>query len=146
MSILIKLEKLDRNLIEETEAIIDENYAETSQFHQPLDINWNMYMMIDDAFKAFVMRDDDRIVGILFFAVDQYPHIQTWLMAQQLTFYVTPNYRRYSLQMIKLSEDYFRDLGVDVVIQSARYDSSFCTVLDKKGYEKQDITYTKRLN
>lgn len=146
MTIMIKLEKLDRNLIDETEAIIAENYAETSQFHQPLDINWNMYMVLDTAFKAFVMRDEDRIVGILFFALDQYPHIQTWLMAQQLTFYVTPDYRRFSLQMIKLSEDYFRDLGVDIVIQSARYDTPFCSVLDAKGYQRTDITYTKRLN
>ena len=146
MSIVIKLEKLDRYLIDETEEIIDENYAETSQFHHPMDINWNMYMMLGDSFKAFVMRDGKKIVGVLFFAVDQYPHSQTWLMAQQLTFYVTPNYRKHSLQMIKLSEDYFRDLGVDIVIQSARYDTPFCNVLDKKGYQRADITYTKRLN
>ena len=146
MTIMIRLEKLDRDLIDETEAIISENYMETSQFHEPLDINWNMYMMLDDAFKAFVMRYNERIVGILFFALDNYPHIQSWLMAQQLTFYVTPEFRRHSLQMIKLSEEYFRDLGVDIVIQSARYDSPFCMVLDKKGYQRQDITYSKRLS
>jgi hypothetical protein len=146
MSIMIGYEPLTINLIMDTEDIIAANYEETSQFHHPMDIDWDMYKRLEDKFLAFTMRDDGFIVGILFFAVDSYPHIKSWKMAQQLTFYVSPAYRRYSLQMIKLSENYCKANGIDIIIQSARYGTGFCNVLDKKGYERADITYTKRLN
>ncbi len=144
---MINLEQLNWNLINEVEHIIDDNYAETSHFHEPLDIDWNMYMMLDDVFKAFVMRNDNyRVVGILFFMVHAYPHIKSLLMAQQVTFYVEPKYRRHSLSIMKISEDYFKQLGVSIIVQSARYDTEFCNVLDAKGYQRADITYTKRID
>lgn len=146
MTIIVGLETLSHDLIMETEDIIAENYAETSHFHEPLDINWEMYMSLGVNFKAFTMRADGRIVGILFFVTDRYPHIKTLMMAQQLTFYVIPEYRKHSLDMVKLSEDYFKAHGIDIIIQNARYDTGFCNVLDAKGYTRADITYTKRIS
>lgn len=145
--ITIRMERLTHFLIDEVQMILDDNYAETSQFHEPMDIDWSMYMAIEGMFKAFVMRNmNDRVVGILFFMVAPYPHIKTWLMAQQVTFYVEPEYRRHSLKMINFSEQYLSEIGVDIIVQSARYDTGFCKVLDSRGYERADITYTKRLN
>ena len=146
MTIMVSLEPLTHELIMETEDIIAANYGETAQFHQPMDIDWEMYMLLEEKFLAFTMRDEGFVVGILFFAVDRYPHIKSWVMAQQLTFYVSPEYRRFSLQMVKLSEDYCKANDIDIIIQSARYDTGFCDVLDAKGYQRADITYTKRLN
>ena len=143
----IKLERLDFHLIDEIQMILDDNYEETSQFHQPLDIDWGMYMAIEGMFKAFVMRNmNRRVVGVLFFMVAPYPHIKTWIMAQQVTFYVEPDYRRHSLKMLNYSEKYLTEIGVDIIVQAARYNTGFCKVLDSKGYERADITYTKRLN
>ena len=142
---IINLEGLTDNLINEVKTIIDENYAETAQFDIPLDIDWDTYKSIDNAFKAFIMRDGNKIVGILFFVTCSYPHIKTMFMAQQVTFYVKPDYRKYSLKMIKDSEIYFESIGIDLIIQSARYGSDFCKVLDAKEYEPTDITYVKRI-
>jgi hypothetical protein len=146
MTVIVTLDRLSHDLIMETEDIIAENYAETSHFHEPLDINWDMYMALGVNFKAFTMRADGRMVGVLFFAIDRYPHVKTLMMAQQLTFYVTPQYRKHSLEMIRLSEDYFKDHDIDIIIQNARYDTGFCNVLDAKGYTRADITYTKRIS
>lgn len=143
---IITLEKLDVPLIIEIENIINDNYAETAHFDIPLDIDWNTYLSIEDSFKAFVMRDDGAIVGILFFVVAKYPHIRSLTMAQQVTFYVKPEYRKHSLKMIKESEVYFTDYGINLIIQSARYDSGFCKVLEAKNYEQSDVQYTKRIN
>lgn len=143
---IITLEKLDVPLIIEIENIINDNYAETAHFDIPLDIDWNTYLSIDNSFKAFVMRDDGAIVGILFFVVAKYPHIRSLTMAQQVTFYVKPEYRKHSLKMIKESEVYFTDYGINLIIQSARYDSGFCKVLEAKNYEQSDVQYTKRIN
>lgn len=140
------LENLDTDLIKEIEDIIDANYAETAHFDIPLDIDWTMYLGCGEAFKAFVMRDKNfAIAGVLFFLVSTYPHIKTLNMAQQITFYVIPEFRRYSLLMIKASEIHFKKIGVDLIVQSARHDTGFCSVLEAKGYERTDVTFVKRV-
>lgn len=142
---MISIEPLSIKLISEVEQIIDDNYAETAHFDIPLDIDWDSYLSFEDAFVAFVLRDKGEVVGILFFIVAHYPHIKELLMMQQVTFYVKPDYRKHSLKMIKVSETYAEQNGIDLIIQSARFDSSFCKVLEKKDYEPADVTYVKRI-
>lgn len=140
------LEELDHNLIAEVDDIIQANYKETAHFDEALDIDWDMYLRCGDSFKAFTMRDNNfKVTGILFFLCYMYPHIKTMSMAQQVTFYVLPEYRRHSLTMIKYSEEYFRTTGVELILQSARHDTGFCSVLEAKGYKRTDVTFAKRI-
>jgi hypothetical protein len=142
----ISIEILTEELILDITRIMKKNYSETKHFDIPLDIDWDFYLSLRKAFKAFIMRNmDDTIVGILFFITANYPHIKTLTMAQQVTFYVEPKYRRYSLEMISCSESYFTQVGINLIIQSARYKTGFCKVLEEKGYEPSDIAFIKRI-
>ena len=142
----IKVESLNNQLIADIEEIIESNYLETSQFDEAMDLDWEMYLRCGEDFIAIIMRDGDgNVVGILCFLAAPYPHIKTIPMAQQVTFYVVPSYRGLSLDMVKFSEVYLKGVGIELIIQFARYGSGFCKVLDAKGYTKMDVTYTKRL-
>ena len=146
MNVNIKVERLDNLLIAEIQEILKNNYAETAHFNIDLDINWDTYLLIGEAFYPIVMRNEtNRIVGILFFLIDRYPHIQSLMMAQQITFFVEKEYRRYSLRLLKESENLLREIGIDLIIQSARYDSPLCKILEQKEYEKADLQFVKRI-
>lgn len=142
----ISIEKLDIALIEECEVILAANQKESGHFIEDLDIYWTGYLALGDCFVSITLRDkDDNLHGILFFLVSLYSNISYLLMAQQVTFYIKKNYRFYAYKMIKFSEQVLEDKHVDFIIQSSRYDSKFCNVLDKMGYDRSDIQFIKRL-
>lgn len=142
----IKVEKLTIDLIKECEPIIARNYKETGQFIEDLDINWNLYLSLDDLFIAIIMRNNEnKIRGILFFIVSPYSHISYMIAAQQVTFYIDKHHRSNSVKMIAFSEKLFEDMNVDFIIQSARYNTNFCKTLGKLKYEPSDLTFIKRI-
>ena len=141
---IIGIEKLTGDLISECMPLIEMNHEESGQFEE-LNIDWPMYLSCEENFRAFTLRDKGNVVGILFFLTCKYPHNINWVMAQQITFYVTPEYRPYSINLMKYAERHFTG-WVDLIIQSARVGSDFCKVLERKGYVATDITYTKRLS
>ncbi len=142
---IIMVEELTYKLIDEVMPIIQDNHDISGHFSE-LNIDWNSYLSIGDAFSAFVMRNEcDEIVGILFFAIGAYPHNYEWMMAQQITFYVQPEYRKWSMKFMQYSEDFLKKAGVDIIIQAARVGTIFCKTLEQKGYSPADVTYTKRL-
>ncbi len=142
---MIRCEDLTESLIKECTPILNQNHSETGQF-EILDIDWDYYISLGERFIAFVLRDDKtkEIKGVLFFLIGTYPHDKSLVMAQQVTFYVDKKYRTQSLKMIRFSEVYF--LGwVDLILQSARVDSDFCKILGRIGYNKEDLTFSRRL-
>ncbi len=141
----ISIEKLCPELIDEAKVIIDSNYYETSHFDIPLNIDWNTYLSIGNMLVPFILRADDSIVGILFFVISDYPHSKDYVSAQQVTFYIKREYRMYSKDMIMASEQHFTKMGIDIIIQSSRYNTGFSNTLDKNGYERSDIMHIKRL-
>ncbi len=143
----ISVETLDFDLISDCTDIIDRNYLESGHQDDELDIDWDMYLSCGSNFLAIILREeDDNIVGVLFFILTTYPHIKTLNMAQQITYYIDPKFRNNSNAMIDFSEKFLEEIGVNYITQSARYDSNFCKTLIKKNYEKQDVTFTKRLS
>lgn len=142
----IQVEKLTLELTKECSPIIARNYKETGQFNEDLDIDWDAYLLLDDCFVAIIMRDKMKdICGVLFFIVSPYSHISYLVVAQQVTFYVDKQYRFYAIKMLKFSEIFLRNLHVDFILQSARYQTSFCDTLRKLEYEPSDLTFIKRI-
>lgn len=142
----ITIEKLTFALIEECEPLLSDNYKETGHLTESLDINWNAYLALGDAFVAFALRDsNNKLEGVLFFLVSPYSHIQSLIIAQQITFFINLKHRFFANHMLNLSEEHFADRGVDLIIQSARYGSKFEHLLTKKGYVATDVQFIKRL-
>lgn len=142
----IKVERLTSELINECEPIVNRNHKETGQFIEDLNINWDAYLLMKDHFLAIIMRNEEnKICGILFFIVSSYSHISNLIVAQQVTFFIDKQYRLYSIKMLKFSENLFENSHVDFILQSARYHTSFCSVLSKLGYEPSDLTFIKRI-
>jgi len=145
--VIIQVEKLDSYLIEECNSILKRNYAESGHLVEDLEISWNSYLKIGDAFVAIIMRDGaSKIQGILFFLVSPYSHVVSIKSAQQITFYIEKEHRFYCKAMIEFSESFFMNEGVDLIIQSSRYEDAFCGVLSNMGYTPSDLTFMKRIS
>lgn len=138
-------ERLTLDLISELEMLLDDNHGETG--HLPnLNINWDWYLALQDSLNIFTLRDDEnQIVGVMAVYVGPYPHDVETLYAEQITYYIVPRYRRWSIKMMVYSETYCRELGCEIFIQSARIDTPFCKTLKRRKYEPVDVRFMKRL-
>lgn len=142
---MIKVEKLTLKLIHELTPIIDENHSITGHFPE-LFIDWEMYLSLGDAFVAFILRDEGVLVGYLLYVVAPYPHNFNWLMGQQVSIFVKPDFRKFSNKLMIEAETHLKIVyGVELLIQSARIDTQFGKVLECNGFKQTDVTYTKRL-
>lgn len=142
----INTEKLTKDLISEMSPILIRNYKESGHMIEDLDICWDSYLSVSSCFTCIIMRDDDAIIsGILLFLISPYSHVKSLICAQQVTFFIDKLYRGSSRDMISFSEELFKSLGVDFIIQSARYNTHFCGTLGKLGYEPTDLAFMKRI-
>ncbi len=142
----IRREKLTRDLILEMNPLLDSNYKETGHLYEKLDINWDAYMSVGDAFVAIILRDGSgKIKGLMLLLVSPYSYISSLIVGQQLTFYIEKDRRFFANHMLNYSEELMDKMGVDFIIQSSKYESKFSDMLIKKGYQPSDLQFIKRL-
>lgn len=142
--IQFNVDPLTEEMIEKIQPLLEENHAVSGQF-DVLDIYWEQYLAISDSILLITITDDDRYVGILMLYMGIYPHNKNERYAEQITFFIQNEYRSQSKKMMTLSEDLLKAHDCSFVIQSARYGSSFCDKLERRGYKPLDIKFAKRL-
>lgn len=142
--ISFSIDKLNEELIEKIQPLLEENHAVSGQFEE-LDIFWEAYLQLSNSIIVICMKNDEEMVGILIFLIGPYPHNKNQIFGEQLTFFIQREHRIHAEKMLELSETVLAGYGCEFVIQSARYKSSFCNVLSKLGYDPLDMKYTKRL-
>lgn len=138
------MDPLNEEIVADIQPLLDENHAVSGQF-ETLDIYWDLYLAMAAQIIVFRMKEEELTVGVLIFFVGTYPHNKNETYAEQLTFYVQPEYRKDSLKLLNLSEKILPAHGCDFVVQSARVDTPFCKTLERSGYEPLDMKYAKRL-
>lgn len=141
-----------------TDKLLDEMYPLWKDHHEevpgiegiPLDPNFDVYRECDSrgVLRIYTIRHFNNLHGYQVFMVGTHPHSKHSIQAIQDILYLCPDIRRgfTASQFIKWCCECLRDEGVNVVYQyiSARRD--FGKVLERIGYELQDLVYSRKLN
>ena len=130
------------------EKILIRNFAESGQFPNE-DFNPSMQEFIDAGkdFVAFLLwSDDGELVGVSFFFISLHTQISHMSVADQITFYIDPEYRSYANSFLGYTEQWFEDQRIDIIQQGAIIGSRFQRLLEIKGYTPSDVSMVKRLH
>lgn len=128
--------------------ILEMNHAESGQLKDE-DFNPTMddFIEANDEFIAFLLwTDANEIVGVAFFFLGQHTQYAHLSVADQLTFYIMPDYRSYAVSFLHFTEHYFETHMIDIIQQGAIQGSRFSKLLRLKKYKAVDISYIKRLS
>lgn len=115
----------------------------------PLEPDYSVYKELEDkgALRLYVARLDGRIIGYSAYFLRYHPHYKSSLQAVQDIIYVDPAHRGgVGRRLIKHCDECLRSEGVQVVYQHMKAANSFGKLLERMGYELQELTYSKRLD
>lgn len=132
----------------------------------PIDPDFDQYREHErrGALRLYTVRCAGHLVGYATYVIGHPLHYRTVLSAQQATLFLHPEYRRgrAGVKFIAYTELLLGAEGVQVVIQHVklprgfklagglrdilvRLTHGFAALLERRGYELQDLLYTKRL-
>lgn len=152
MTIRFAQEPLTDALWDEAMPLLVEHWREISHFADiPLDPDRSLY---DFAFAqgilyVYTARDEDSaaLMGYALFFVRPAPHYAGSLQAAQDVIYVTPSARGSTgYRFIAFCDEQLRVAGVQVVRHHVKAAHNFGAMLERQGYEAEDVIYTKRLD
>lgn len=105
------------------------------------------FKMEDTGFVyAYTARDGGELIGYSVFFVKYNLHYKSSLQAWQDIIYISKERRGFGKDFIKWCDEELRKLGVQVVYHHIKFDHDWSLVLEKMGYEKQDMLLSKRLD
>jgi hypothetical protein len=112
----------------------------------PLDPDWETYEKGDAAGKlVFVAaRDGGVLAGYSVWAVTNPLHFKSTLYAQNDVIYMKPEYRGHEgLRLIKESEKFMQERGVKKILWGVMRNKDWSCILERMGYEQEDILMSK---
>lgn len=137
------------DVIEEITPLLTAHYKEIAHFQAiPLDPDYGRYARMEAAgvLRIFTARLDGSLIGYAIFAVDRSAHYHGSLQACQDILYVHPmNRGGLGLRLIRYCDRALKAEGVDVVRHHVKVAHNFGRMLEREGYELEDVIYVKRL-
>lgn len=96
---------------------------------------------------TLIAMNDGYIVGYSCSILHNHLHYRQLKMAQNDLLFIHPNYRNspLGLRLMKETERVCKQFGVDIYCWRAKEDTSLYKILDKKGYARHEVVFTKRL-
>ena len=130
------------------EEILEMNFAESGQYpNEIFEPAMQDFIDVADEFVAFLLWSDNaELVGVSFFYLSQHTQVSYLSVADQLTFYIKPDYRMYANSFLGFTEKWFKEHLIDIVQQGAIIGSRFQKLLELKGYTPMDVSMVKRLS
>ena len=142
-------EEYSLQLVSDMMPLWKSHYAEThDEMYGPLNPDLGFYEKAQGIMRIFTVRDDaGSLHGYQVFFVMNDPHSMGIVQAVQDILYLCKDSRKglAGYKFIKWCSEQLEAEGVDLIQQriSARHD--FGPVLQRMGFELEDLTYTKRL-
>ena len=115
----------------------------------PLDPDYSVYKQMEDmgALRVYTVRKEGKLIGYSAFFIRQHPHYKSSKQAVQDIIYVDPAHRGgVGRRLIKECDELLKAEGVQVVYQHVKAAHNFGPLLERMGYQMQDIIYSKRLD
>lgn len=150
--IQFKREPLTRALWDEAMPLIQKHWHEVAFYEDiPLNPDWNVYSAAASAGQVVVFtarKNQVELVGYALYFVKPGPHYLGSIQAAQDVIYLDPAVRGLTgTAFIQYIDAALAEDGVQVVFQHAKVaHPALGRVLERIGYQKQDIIYSRRLD
>lgn len=147
---IFKSERYSDALMEEMRPLWEVHHAETqSKNYGPLNPNLEMYRECADKglMRFYVVRHRGELCGYQVFVISEHLHSKDWIQAAQDVLYLKPEHRQglIGYRFIKWCIDQLRNEDIDIVHQTLSARNDFGKLFERLGFEREDITYSKRL-
>lgn len=136
----------------EVQPLAEEHFHEVGHFPDiPLDLHEAKYRACEDAgiFRLFTARTDSgMLVGYSSYWVDTQPHHRHSLQAFHDALFLIPEVRKlnHGSRFVAWCDDWLRREGVQVVHFASHARNPIGPMLERNGYEVEDVVYVKRLD
>lgn len=143
-------EIITNSVLEEVKPLLQKHWEEVAHYKDiPLDPDYTQYILLQDLnmLRSFSARDDNgKLIGYAVFLVKKHPHYKQHLYAMQDIIFIDPDRRGIGVFLIKFCDEELRKIGVHVVSHHVKFSHNWSSILERMGYEKQDIILTRRLD
>jgi len=131
--------------------LLEKHWAEIAHYKDiPFEPSKEVYLELDSKglLKVYIARTDEgQIIGYAVYVLRYHPHYKSSLQAVQDVLYVDPAHRGgVGRQLIRECDARLKALGVQVVYHHMKASHNFGPLLERMGYELQDLIYCKRLD
>jgi len=131
--------------------LIEQHYQEIARYHDiPLNPDVEQYGQLENTgmFRIYTVRHDDQLIGYAAYLVSTNIHYMDSMQAHQDVLFVTPAYRksRIGIQLIQYADKQLQQDGVQLVYHHVKINHNFGPLLERLGYELNELLYVKRLD
>lgn len=133
----------------EIEPLLEGHWREIALDHTaaPLDPDWFEYARLDSLGQLHLLavRNDGVLIGYYIGIVRPHLHYKSTLMAFNDVIYIKPEYRQgmVGVRLFKEIEKSLTVRGVKKMFMNTKDHHNFGPILERLGYKKADIIYTK---
>ena len=135
---------------EEALPILEEHWKEIAHYQDILlEPDYEAYIALENAGKlrTYVARKEDgEMVGYAVYFLKTAMHYKSSLVAAQDILFISKNHRGMGGRFIKWCDEMLRAEKVQVVSHHIKAAHNFGPMLERFGYELQDLIYTRRLD
>lgn len=145
-----KVERLI-NVFRELDDLLHDYFRRTiaSEGLPPLDMNWRMYLNLDDRdeLMCLVAREHEKIIGFIMYIKMLHPHHKTVLVAacDIMAVHVDHRGKKVAQYMMQIAEMLLKDHGVNIITHQFRTCYNVEPIFTKLGYEHYETSYMKRI-
>lgn len=140
------------DVIGEIKPLLQAHWEEIAHYPDiPLKPDYDRYMAAEykGQLRIFTARKGHTLIGYAIYAVAHGMHYSNCLVAVQDVLYLDPAYRRGRVgwRLIEHADNVLQAEGVGVVVQHQKIaHPALGQLLERMGYEQQDIIWTRRLH
>lgn len=143
-------ERYSDTLVNEIMPLLSRHYRELAdEFYGPLNPDLAIYKKMDEmgALRIFTIRDENILVGYQIFFLGTHPHSKDFYEATQDVMYLTPEARRglTGYKFLKWCTEQLATYSVNVIHQRISARNDFGPILERMGFQLEDLTYSKKL-
>lgn len=148
MNITYQIENFE-SIIPELKPFVAPHWEELGLDHQdvPVDMNWDLYVQMDNAEKLHVVttRDDGVLIGYCFHVISTMMHYQSTLHGVADLYYIKPEYRKgkIGVGMFIYAEEQLKALGVVKIVTGTKLHLPHDKLFKSLGYKATETIFTK---
>ena len=139
------------SLRDEMQPLLARHYQELAHYADiKLDIDWSVYFKMHELglMRAYAARGraDNALLGYAVFFLCTNPHNRGSLQAQQDAIFIDKPHRGFGASFIQWCDEQLKREGVQVVRHQVHAAHNWGKLLERQGYELEDLVYSKRLD
>lgn len=149
-NVSFKIEHISE-FLEEIKPLLEAHWEEIAHYKDiPLNPDYELYLAIEKtgALRCYTARTSSgELIGYSVHLLKYHPHYKQSLQANQDIIYIDPRYRGgVGGRFILWCDEQLKAEGVQVVYHHIKAAHNFGKLLERFGYELQDLIYCKRLD